>query len=187
MTVERFIPALTRGAVALIGTLAVGLVAVLAAGLDPVTTLEAIIDGALGSPYAIRQSLTEAVPVTLTALGVAIAFRAGLFNLGGEGQIYIGALGAVGISLLFPDLTPALLIPFALGVGMLGGLIWGGIAGVLRAKLRLSEIITTIMLNFIAFWIVSYLVHGPLKDPGGAATRLRARSPRRPSCRSLVI
>ena len=189
MTAERFIPALTRGAVALIGTLAVGLVAVLAAGLDPVTTLEAIIDGALGSPYAIRQSLTEAVPVTLTALGVAIAFRAGLFNLGGEGQIYIGALGAVGISLLFPDLTPALLIPFALGVGMLGGLIWGGIAGVLRAKLRLSEIITTIMLNFIAFWIVSYLVHGPLKDPGGSGYPLTREIPEAaqlPVCGDLI-
>ena len=135
MTVERFIPALTRGAVALIGTLAVGLVAVLAAGLDPVTTLQAIIDGALGSPYAIRQSLTEAVPVTLTALGVAVAFRAGLFNLGGDGQIYIGALGAVGVSLLFPELAPILLIPFALVVGMFGGLVWGCLAGVLRAKL----------------------------------------------------
>ena len=168
MSPARLIPALTRGAVALVGTLVVGLIAILASGLDPVTTLEAIIDGAVGTPYAIRQSLTEAVPVTLTALGVAVAFRAGLFNLGGEGQIYMGALGAVGISLLFPELTPILLIPFALAVGMFGGLVWGGLAGVLRAKLRLSEIITTIMLNFIAFWIVSYLVHGPLKDPGGS-------------------
>ena len=168
MNPASFIPALTRGAVALVGTLIVGLIAVLAAGLDPVTTLQAVIDGAVGTPYAIRQSLTEAVPVTLTALGVAVAFRAGLFNLGGEGQIYIGALGAVGIALIFPELPSVLLIPFALAVGMFGGLVWGAIAGVLRAKLRLSEIITTIMLNFIAFWIVSYLVHGPLKDPGGS-------------------
>lgn len=168
MSGARIGPSIIRGAVALIGTLAVGLVALLAAGLEPISTLQAIIDGAVGTPYAIRQSLTEAVPVTLAALGVAVAFRAGLFNLGGDGQIYMGALGAVGVSLLFPDLPPILLIAAALIVGTLGGLIWGGIAGVLRAKLRLSEIITTIMLNFIAFWIVSYLVNGPLKDPGGS-------------------
>jgi ABC-type uncharacterized transport system permease subunit len=168
VTAIRSFPLLARIAFAVAGTLLVGLVAILSAGLDPVTTLDAIIQGAFGSDFGIRRTLTEAAPITLTALGVAVAFRGGLFNLGGEGQIYVGALGAVLVALTFEGWPAPLLIPACLLAGIAFGLIWGGIAGVLRARLRLSEIITTIMLNFIAFWIVSYLVRGPMKDPGGS-------------------
>lgn len=156
-----------RTALAIAGAAAVGAVALSVAGLPLGSTFVAILQGAVGSDFAIRQWLTEAVPITLTALGVSIAFRAGLFNLGGEGQIYMGALGAVVVALLLGSLPGPLLIVIALLVGALAGAAWGAIAGVLRARLGLSEIITTIMLNFVAFWIVSYLVRGPIQDPSG--------------------
>lgn len=157
-----------RTVLALLGALVVGGIAIAVAGLDPIASYQAIVENAVGSTFAIKNSLVQALPLTLTALGVAIAYRAGLFNLGGEGQIYMGALGAVGAALLFPDAPAAVMIPAALLCGMLAGGFWGGIAGALRARLGLSELIVTIMLNFIAFWIVSYLVRHPLQDPGGA-------------------
>lgn len=157
-----------RTALALLGALVVGGIALALAGLDPIASYEAILDSAVGSKFAIQHSLLQALPLTLTALGVAVAYRAGLFNLGGEGQILMGALGAVGMALLFPDAPGAVMLPAALAAGMAAGCLWGGIAGVLRARLGLSELIVTIMLNFIAFWIVSYLIRHPLQDPGGA-------------------
>ncbi len=156
-----------RTAIALIGAAIVGAVALAAAGLDLAATWEAIYDGAVGSDVAIRNSLLESAPITITAIGVAVAFRAGLFNLGGQGQIYIGALAAVVIA-LYIDLPGPLLIVCALAASVVAGAAWGGAAGVLRARLGLSEIITTIMLNFIAFWFVSWLVRGPIQDPDGA-------------------
>lgn len=156
-----------RTAIALIGAAVVGAIALAAAGLDLGATWEAIYEGAVGNDVAIRNSLLEATPITITAIGVAIAFRAGLFNLGGQGQIYIGALAAVVIALNV-DLPGPLLVALALAASLVAGAVWGGAAGVLRARLGLSEIITTIMLNFIAFWFVSWLVRGPIQDPEGA-------------------
>lgn len=156
-----------RTAAALIGAAAVGAIVLAAAGLDLSTTWNAIVDGAIGDDVAVRNSLLSAAPVTITAIGVAFAFRAGLFNLGGQGQIYVGALAAVLVA-LHVDLPSFLLVALALLAAMAAGAAWGGVAGVLRARLGLSEIITTIMLNFIAFWLVSYLVRGPIQDPDGA-------------------
>lgn len=157
-----------RVAIALIAAALVGAAFLLFDGIDLGLAFSEILDQAAGSPFAIRNSLIEAVPITLVGLGVAVAFRAGLFNLGGEGQIYMGALAAVLVVLWLPGLPGVLLILLALVAGMIGGGLWGGIAGALRSRLGLSEIITTIMLNFIAFWLVSYLVRGPIQDPGGA-------------------
>lgn len=144
-----------------------GGIAVTMAGLSPLATFADLVQASVGSPSAIKNSLLQAVPITLTGLGVALAFRARLFNLGGQGQIYIGALGAVAIAMAARTWSPVALVPAVLLAGCVGGCAWGAIAGVLRARLGLSEIITTIMLNFIGFWIVSYLVRGPIKDPAG--------------------
>lgn len=157
---------IARTSIALAGAALVGALVLTAAGLDLATTWEAIYEGAIGDELAIRNSLLEAVPITITAIGVAIAFRAGLFNLGGQGQIYVGALAAVLVA-LYLHAPGAVVIAIALVASMLAAGVWGGIAGVLRARLGLSEIITTIMLNFIAFWLVSYLVRGPIQDPEG--------------------
>jgi general nucleoside transport system permease protein len=157
-----------RVLLALTGAALLAAGAVTAAGLEPVPTLRAIVVGAAGDSFGIRHSLLQAVPITLTALGVTVALRANLFNLGGEGQIYMGALAAVAVALGGRHLPGSLLAPLALLVGALGGLAWGAIAGLLRARLGLSEIITTIMLNFVAFWVASWLVHGPIQDPAAA-------------------
>jgi general nucleoside transport system permease protein len=159
---------LVRTVAALVGAALLGGVAIAAAGLDPLPTLQAVIEGAVGDSYGIRNSLLQAVPITLTAVGVTLALRASLFNLGGEGQIYLGALGAAVVALAGQDLPGWLLLPLAILAAVVAGFGWGLIAGVLRASLGLSEIITTIMLNFVAFFSVSYLLRGPLQDPQAA-------------------
>ena len=153
----------------LIAALATGALVVAISGLEPVATGQAIFEGAFGTKQAISNTLITTIPITLTALGVAVAYRAGLFNIGGEGQIYIGALCAILVALAGKHAGGAVLIPAVLIAGLLGGAIWGGIAGALRARLGLSELITTIMLNYIALWIVSYLVRGPIQDNSYAA------------------
>jgi simple sugar transport system permease protein len=110
-------------------------------------------------------TLTKATPILFTGLAVAIAFRSGLFNIGAEGQLYFGALGATLVALGFPAWPRWLLLPAAIFSGFVFGAFWGAIPGYLKARYRTNEIITTIMLNFIAFWFVSYLVHGPLREP----------------------
>lgn len=157
-----------RTVAALLAAAVVGGIFLLFDGVDLAFAFEEIVKQSVGSSFAVKNSLIEAVPITLVGLGVAIAFRAGIFNLGGEGQIYMGALAAVLVVLGLSGLPAPLLILLGLVAGMIGGGLWGGIAGGLRSRLGLSEIITTIMLNFIAFWIVSYLVRGPIQDPEGA-------------------
>lgn len=157
-----------RTIVALIGAALVGAIFLLIDGVDLAFAFTEILEQSVGSAFAVKNSLIDALPITLVGLGVAVAFRAGIFNLGGEGQIYMGALAAVLVALNLSGLPGPLLIALSLIAGMVGGGIWGGIAGGLRSRLGLSEIITTIMLNFIAFWIVSYLVRGPIQDPEGA-------------------
>lgn len=157
-----------RTALAIFGALVVGGLTLAIAGLNPVSALADILDAAVGSSFAINGSLLEALPITLTALGVALAYRAGLFNLGGQGQIYLGALAAVLVALWGKALPSVLLLPAVVIAGLVGGALCGAAAGWMRSRLGLSEIITTIMLNFIAFWLVSYLVRGPIQDPSGA-------------------
>ncbi len=118
--------------------------------------------------YLISEILVKAIPLMLAALSFAFAFRASLFNIGIDGQFYMGALVAVVFSLYLHWLPTALLMLLILiGSIILGGL-WGGIAGYLKAKYNANEIIITIMLNYVAFQIVNYLVDGPLKEKGAA-------------------
>ncbi len=168
-----------RMGVSVVAAIAVSSILLAAGGFDLQLVYEEILRQSLGSPFAIKNSLIEAVPITLVGLGVAVAFRAGIFNLGGEGQIYMGALAAIGVALGFSGLPGPLLICLTLIAGIIGGALWGGVAGALRSRLGLSEIITTIMLNFIAFWIVSYLVRGPIQDPNSAGYPYTAEIPGR--------
>ena len=109
----------------------------------------------LGGRRAISETLLEATPLVLTGLSVTFAFRAGLFNIGGDGQFLAGALTSVyvGFSL---DIPAALHLPLALAAGVAAGALWGGIAGVLKARTGAHEVITTIMLNFVALRLVDY-------------------------------
>lgn len=160
-----WLPGLGASVLAIAGALLVSGGTLALAGYRPLEVYGVMVDGALGSPQAIGVTVTNAIPLILAGLGVALPFRSGLLNIGGEGQIYIGALGATLVALAFPGLPPAVHLPLALLGGFVGGGLWGAIPGWLRASKNLNEIITTIMLNYIGFWVVSYLVHGPLKDP----------------------
>jgi simple sugar transport system permease protein len=150
---------------AVLAALAAGGVMISLAGFRPLKIYAAMLEAAAGTPQGLGVSITNATPLILAGLGVALPFRCGLLNIGGEGQIYIGALFATLVGLGLPGLPLFIHLPLALLAGFIGGGLWGAIPGSLRASRGLSEIIVTIMLNYIGFWIVSYLVHGPLKDP----------------------
>lgn len=123
-------------------------------------------DGAAGSSYAIfSATLVRATPLLLVGLSVALAFRAGVLNIGAEGQLVLGAIAASAVALAFPALPSLLLIPAMMLAGALGGGAWAGIAAWLRHRFRVLEVISTIMLNFVAAALISWMVRGPLQEP----------------------
>jgi general nucleoside transport system permease protein len=152
---------------AAIAAVFVGVFVMALTGLDPWEGLQALAWGAFGSEARLGVTLTKATPLILAGLAVALPFRSGLLNIGGEGQLYIGALFATLAALGFNGLPAVIHLPLVVIAGFTGGALWGAIPGWLRAKLKLNELITTIMLNYVAFWVISYLVHGPMKDPNG--------------------
>jgi ABC-type uncharacterized transport system permease subunit len=162
-----------------LGALAAPLAAILLAGLlvtilllalgaAPATVLAALIDGAFGNWLVCVDTLVKATPLLYCALAVALAFEGSLWNIGGDGQLIAGACaaGACGPRLsAWPHLAAILVMLLA---GALGGALWGGLAGWLRARRDVSEVISTIMLNFTAMQFLSWAVHGPLMEASGA-------------------
>lgn len=133
---------------------------------DPLRAAAALWSGSVGSWYAFASgTLVRATPLVLTGLAVAIAFRAGVFNIGAEGQFLVGATAATAVALLCPGVNPAVLIPVCCVAGAILGGVWAGIAGILRTRFHVLEVISTIMLNFAAVYLVSYLVRGPMQEP----------------------
>lgn len=128
--------------------------------------LRAFLNGAFGSWYAFGSgTLVRATPLILTGLAVAIAFRAGVFNIGADGQLLIGAAAASAVALGAPTLPAIVLLPLVLVAAAVAGGAWAAIAGVLRRRFHVLEVISTLMLNFVAAYLVSYLVRGPLQEP----------------------
>lgn len=162
---------------AILAALAAGGGVMAISGINPWEGYVDMARGAFGGPSRIGVTVTKATPLILAGLGVALPFRCGLLNIGGEGQIYIGALTATLVALGLPGLPLALHLPLVILAGFVGGAVWGGIPGFLRARFKLNELITTIMLGYIAFWIVSYLVHGVMKDPQGGGYPWSVRIP----------
>lgn len=150
---------------AVIAALLVGSLLLLLLGKSPVEGYGALVKGALGSFAGVAQTLTKTTPLLLVALGICIAFRGGVINIGGEGQIIAGALAATALALAVPTWPGWLLLPASLLTGALAGGLWGGIAGMLKARLGVNEILSTIMLNQIALQGMYYLLRGPLLDP----------------------
>lgn len=144
--------------------LLVGAGMLVALGADPITGYRALLDGAFGSPGALTDTAIKAVPLVLVGVGICIAFRANVLNIGGEGQLVMGGLASTGLVLALPDLPGPLLVPLVLLAGAVGGAIWGAIAGSLKAYLNVNEILSTIMLNIVAVQIMNYLLAGPLVD-----------------------
>lgn len=134
-------------------------------GRDPWTLFLQMLDGAFGDFYSLSESLVQAAPIMLTALAVAVPARLGLISVGGEGQMYFGAIVGTGVVLLAMELPALLLMPAMLLGGMLGGTLWGLIPALLKTRLGINETIATLLLNYIALLLVSFLVHGPWRNP----------------------
>ncbi|MFQ5514918.1 MAG: ABC transporter permease [Myxococcota bacterium] len=162
-----------RGAAAPLGAalmalaLSVGLLGAL--GADPGQALAALVRGALGDRLALESTLLRMGPLVLIGLGVALSFRCGVWNIGGEGQLYAGALGATALATrILPDAPAPVLIPLVLAAGAAGGMLWGGLAAALRIGRGVSEVLSTILLNFVAVLLVAYAVQGPLQELSAA-------------------
>lgn len=145
--------------------LVVGVFLLLALGANPFAAYYALFNGALGNVSGITQALTKATPLLLVGVGICIAFRGGVINIGGEGQIIVGAIAATALSLALRTWPWWLLLPLTLAAGALAGATWGGIAGFLKARLNVNEILSTVMLNQIALQLMNFLLRGPMLDP----------------------
>ncbi|HEY8760576.1 MAG TPA: ABC transporter permease [Candidatus Dormibacteraeota bacterium] len=139
----------------------VAAIAVVATGADPTLAYLYLFQGAFTNTNAFAETLVSSVPYVFLGLGVALGFRAGLFNIGAEGQFYIGALAGVFVAYSIHGLPAIIEIPLALLAAMAAGFLYAGIAGFLKAKTGAHEVITTIMLNYVAFLIANYLVTTP--------------------------
>lgn len=140
-----------------------GLIAL--AGVSPLRAYANLLLGAFGSRNAIAETLVKTTPLLLAGLGTAVAFRGRIVNIGAEGQILMGAVGATYVGLYMGQLTPVAGILLAITTGFVLGALWVGIAAALKLRFGASELITTLMLNYIAIELVGFLIAGPWKDP----------------------
>jgi len=152
---------------ALVFALAVCAVILLLLGVNPIEAYAAMIAGAFGTVSGITQSIAKATPLLLVGLGICIAFRASVINIGAEGQIILGALAATWFSLAFRGWPDALLVVGTLLAGFLAGGFWGFIPGILKARFGVNEILSTVMLNVVATQILLAMLKGPLMDTTG--------------------
>jgi simple sugar transport system permease protein len=153
--------------------LIVGAAMLLFLGANPLDAYAAMAQGAFGSPNAFADTLVKASPLLFVGIGTCIAYRCGVINIGGEGQIVIGALGATAFGLTFLDAPAWVLVPGGLLAGFIGGALWGGIAGVLKVSFRVNEVLSTIMLNSIAGYIMTFFLNGPIMDPTSLDNAIR--------------
>jgi simple sugar transport system permease protein len=160
----------------------------LALGANPLTGYATMLAAAFGDAEGLANSALKSIPLLLVGVGICISFRASVINIGGEGQMVIGALLATVTALAFPHLPAPVLLPLVLLVGALGGGIWGAIPGALKAHFNVSEILSTIMLNIVAVQIMNFLLRGPLIDPGEIARGTRIpQTARLPEATDLPI
>lgn len=153
---------------AVVVTVAVAAASLALGGYDPVEAAGAMARGSVGSLQVLLSvTLVRAVPLILTGLAVAIAFRAGVWNIGAEGQLYAGAIAAVWVGLNVGGWPAALAVPAVLGAAALGGAMWALLPALMRVRLGVGEVITTILMNFVGLHLASYVVRGPLQEARG--------------------
>ena len=155
-----------RGAIAVLLAFAVTAIPIMLSGKNPVTAYLALLSGAFGSPDRIVFALNKVVPYILTAVGVALCFRAQIINIGGEGQIAVGGLAAAWVA-LHPSPLPAWInIVFALAAAIAAGAVWAGIAAVIRIWRGVHEVLSTLLLNFVAVLLVNEALNGSMGEVG---------------------
>lgn len=155
-------------ALATLAALTIGAFMLLLLGVSPVEAYSAMLEGAFGSANAFAETLVKATPLLLVGLGICIAFRGNVINIGGEGQMIIGAITATLVGVNFTDWPGWAVISLALLAGFLGGAFWGAIPGILKAYFNVNEILSTIMMNAIAVQTMNFLLRGPMIDPAQA-------------------
>jgi len=165
--IVKLLPEIMGPLVALTLALLVASLIVMASGANPIEAYASMWDGAFGSFRSFSETLVKATPLLLAALGLTISYRTGLVSVGSEGQMIIGALFATLAGIYFQGLPGMIILPIVMLAGMLGGGLWGAIPGYLKARLGVSEVINTIMLNYVAIFFVAYLLDVPLREPPG--------------------
>lgn len=153
--------------IGIIAALLVGMGLLVLVGIDPINAYKIMFNGGFGGWRQIQETILKAVPLLLVGLGSSVALRAKVWNIGGEGQFFMGALSGGVVALMLPEWPAWLLIPSILIAGFLGGSLWGAIPAWLKNTRGTSEIFTTLMLNYIALFILGYVSRGPLSDPSG--------------------
>src|SRR5512136_184293 len=152
---------------AMLAALLLGAVMLVFLHANPLEAYATMVTGVFGSMSGFTQSLVKATPLLLVGLGICISFRASVINIGGEGQIIAGALMATWFSLTFRTWPGWLLLPATMTMGFLAGSVWGFIPGILKARLSVNEILSTVMMNAIGIQLMNFLLRGPLIDPAG--------------------
>ena len=155
--------------IAIFIALLVGAIVLLASGFSPIQAYGSLIIGAFGNINGIGQTLSQATPIVFTALAFLFAFKAGLFNIGAEGQLLIGALAAAVVGISLNGLPSIVHIPLALLAGAFFGGLWALIPALLKTELGANEVITTMMLTYVATYFTGYLVNDIFKEPGWVA------------------
>lgn len=157
--------------------LLIGALLIAATGKSVPGAFSAMVHGAFGSTGDLAGTLVETVPLALVGVGVSLAFRAGLFNIGAEGQLLVGGLAAAVVGSDLPSAPAVVVLPAMAVSAMAAGACWAGVAAVLKLRLGANEMLTTIMLNYVATYLVTYLLNGPLRDPSSALAQTRQLSP----------
>lgn len=175
--IRRLLMALVVPTLAVFTALAIGAILIALTGKDWMAAYLGLWEGSFGTVAGLEATIVNSTPYILAGLAVALAFQAGLFNIGAEGQLYAGAVPAVVIGFALTGLHPLIHIPLALIAGALGGMLWGAIPGYLKARTGAHEVINTIMLNFIAIRLTDWLIKsreplllGDPADPSGNRT-----------------
>lgn len=176
LTSSRFVSVMVP-LVSIIFAFIIGAVFLKLEGYSPLKVYTMIFNGAFGTSYGISETFVKAIPLMLCSLGVAVAFKMKLWNIGAEGQFYVGALFASYVALFHGNLPSYIMLPTMFLAGMLGGAFWAVLAAIPRAIWNVNETITTLLMNYIGILWVDYLVYGPWRDPKGFNFPLSAPFP----------
>lgn len=163
---QRQLASILISVASVVAALLIGAVMLLSLGANPVQGYSTMFSAAFGTLDGLAATAVKSIPLMLVGVGICIAFRANVINIGGEGQMVLGGLFATMTALALPGLPSIILVPLVLIAGMIGGGLWGAIPGALKAYYNVSEILSTIMLNIVAVQLMNFLLRGPLIDPG---------------------
>lgn len=160
---------LGKSLAAILIALLIGALFILMSGESPVKAYSCLLEGALGTPQAVANTISKSIPLAFTGLAVALGSRCGMLNIGAEGQLHAGAMASVIAALSLSFLPPVILTPVSILAGILAGMAVGSVPGIFKAKFSTNEVIVAIMLNYICTLFTSWLVNGPFKTSGSVA------------------